>query len=104
MTDFRQTIQNRLHQRFAVDATYAPVVGEPIPVKVKLRVGVAIYGEDMEFIGNEDQLVFLLSDIEDASKKDIFVVTVKGVEQQYQLIKPLQNDGIRAIWSIRCVD
>ena len=104
MTDFRQTIQNRLHQRFSQDAVYVPAMGEPFNVKVKLRVGVSVYGEELEFVGDEDQLVFLLTDIECATKKDVFVVTVNNQEKQYQLIKPLQNDGMRAIWSVRCVD
>lgn len=102
MTDFRQTIQNRLHQRFSVDAVYIPAIGEPLPVKVKLRLGVAVYGEGLEFVGDEDQLGFLLTDIENAKKEDSFLIVIKNEEKQYQLIKKLQNNGIRAIWSIRC--
>ena len=104
MTDFRQTIQNRLHQRFSIDAVYIPAIGDPLNVKVKLRLGVSVYGEALEFVGDEDQLVFLLTDIDNAAKKDSFLITVNNQEKQYQLIKSLQNDGIRAIWSVRCVD
>lgn len=104
MTDFRQTIQNRLHQRFSQDAAYVPTIGLPINVKVKLRKGVAVYGEGMEFVGDEDQIMFLLTDIENAEKKESFIFTVDNDIQEYQLIKPLQNDGIRAIWSVRRVD
>lgn len=104
MTDFRQTIQNRLHQRFSQDAAYVPTTGIPIDVKVKLRKGVAVYGEGMEFVGDEDQLMFLLTDIENAEKRESFIFTVGNDIQEYQLIKPLQNDGIRAIWSVRRVD
>ena len=104
MTDFRQTIQNRLHNRLGQQAVYVPQLGAPYPVIVKLRIGVTVYGDGMEFMGDEDQLMFLLTDIEEASKEDTFLITLKGKEKQYELIKALQNDGIRAIWSIRCVD
>jgi hypothetical protein len=104
MADFRQTIHNRLHKRFGVAAVYIPDHGVSYPVTIKLRVGVAVYGDGMEFIGDEDQVVFLLTDIVQAKKKDLFIVRVKGKDQEYQLIKALQNDGVRAIWSVRHVD
>lgn len=104
MSDLRQTIQDRLHHRFSVDAIYVPDIGAPQNVKVKLRLGVAVYGDGMEFIGDEDQLVFLLSDIPEATKKESFLITVKEEEREYHIIKPLQNNGVRAVWSIRRVD
>lgn len=105
MTDFRQTIQNRLHPRLSKTATYTPIVGEQIiGVSVKLQKGVAVYGESMEIVGNEDQVVFLLTDIPNAKKRDSFTFSINAINTEYQLIKPLQNDGIRAIWSVRLDD
>jgi len=104
MTDFRQTIQNRLHQRFSQNATYVPTIGNPIEVNVKLRKGVAVYGEGMEFVGDEDQVVFLLTDIPEAKKRDAFIFTINEEPHEYHLIKSLQNDGVRAIWSVRLDD
>lgn len=100
MTDFRQTIHNRLHNRHGVDATYVPLMGAPTPVKVKLRVGVSVFGDDVQFIGDEDQVVFLLTDIADPVKKESFLIN----GSEYQLVKPLTNDGIRAIWQVKNVD
>ena len=97
MTDFRHTIHKRLHNRHSVDATYIPSMGEPIPVKVKLRVGVAVYGDDVQFVGDEDQIVFLLADIFEPQKEEMFFIG----EKEYELIKPLTSDGVRAIWKVR---
>lgn len=100
MTDFRHAIHKRLHNRHSVDATYAPSMGEPIPVKVKLRVGVAVYGDDVQFVGDEDQVMFLLADIEDPQKKETLLIN----GSVYQLVKPLTNDGVRVIWKVLNVD
>lgn len=100
MADFRQQIHNRLHKRLGVTAQYIPQVGDARLVTVKLKLGVAIYGEGMELIGDEDQLVFLLADIPNPKKSELFEVSGK----QYQLVKKLQSDGLRAIWSIKSAD
>lgn len=100
MTDFRHTIHKRLHNRYGVDAVYYSSIAEPTTVKIKLRVGQAVYGDEVQFVGDEDQVVFLLADITEPQKKEVFVFN----NTEYQLVKPLTNDGVRAIWKVRSVE
>ena len=96
MTDFRSKIHNKLHAKFGVQAMYFPTMGVSEPVTVKLHKDVEMYGEDFNSTSNEDQLVLLLSDINNAKKSDYFLID----NVKYYLVRKLKDDGFRQVWSL----
>lgn len=95
--DLRAKVHRNLHKRFGVNATYKTTEApDGVPVTVKLNLSVETFDSGLNYIGNEDQIVLLLSDIPNPKKKQI--ISVSGTD--YYLVRKLKDDGIRQVWSV----
>lgn len=95
--DLRHKVQGLLHERFGVSATYFSTNDATgTPVTVKLALSVETYDTQLNFVGDEDQITLLLSEIAQPKKKQRIIID----NITYYLTQRVKDDGVRQVWSV----